>query len=134
VQPIEVELGDLRRGDRIGLRAPPGRADELRNKQLMEVRIPLIELVDRLLEDLQGISNPIREAEGAAQLECDGAAPRRLGEEVKAGTQMVGRSGPVRPPLGKAKLDEHLCTRFRVGLLLERTGQILDRGIGCALG
>ena len=43
---------------------------------------------------------------------------------------MVGRCRAVRPPLPKAELDQHLCPRCRIKLLLERAGEIADRGLG----
>ena len=134
VEGIQVELGDPCLGDRIGLRVPPRRADELRLEQLVEVRLSLlIDLVERLLEDRKGIRDPVREPERAAQLERDRAAPRRVGEELEAGPQVVGCGRAVRPPLRKAELDKHLSPCCRVSLLLERAGEIFDRGIGCAL-
>jgi hypothetical protein len=47
---------------------------------------------------------------------------------------VVDRSRAVRPPLRKAELDQHLRPRGRIKLLLERAGEIPDRGIGRALG
>ena len=135
VERIQVELADRCFGDGIGLRVPPRRADELRHEQLVEVRISLpIDLVKRLLEDGKGIRDPVREPERAAQLERDRAAPRRVGEELETGAQVVGRSRAVRPPLRKAELDQHLCPRGRIDLLVERAGEISDRGLGRALG
>ena len=46
---------------------------------------------------------------------------------------MVDRSRAVRPPLRKTELDKHLRPRSRIELLLERTGEICDRGLGRAL-
>ena len=101
----------------------------------MEVRIALpINLVKRPLEDCKGLRDPVREPERAAQLERDRAAPRRVGEELETGAQVVGRIRPVRPPLRQAELDEHLRPRGRVNLFLERAAEISDRGLGGALG
>ena len=135
VERIQVKLADPCFGDGIGLRVPPRRADQLRQEQLVEVRIFLpIELVERLLEDRKGIPDPVREPERAAQLERDRTAPRPVGEELESGAQVVGRSRAVRPPLRKAELDQHLRPRGRIKLLLERAGEISDRGLGRALG
>ncbi len=135
MERIQVELADRCFGDGIGLRVPPRRADELRHEQLVEVRIALpIHLVERLLEDCKGIRDPVREPERAAEFERDRAAPRRVGEELDTGAQVLGRSRAVRPPLRQAELDEHLRPRSRIGLLVERAGEISDRGLGCALG
>ncbi len=104
-------------------------------KLLVEVRISLpVDLVERLLEDRNGISDPVREVERAAQLERDRTAPRRVGEELETGAQMVGRCRAVRPPLHKAELDEQLRPRSGIDLLVERAGEIPDRGLGRALG
>ena len=135
MERIQVELADRCFGDGIGLRVPPRRADQLRQEQLVEVRIALpIDLVERLLEDCKGIRDPVREPERAAELERDRAAPRPVGEELETGAQVVGRSRAVRPPLRKAELDQHLRPRSRIDLLLERAAEISDRGLGRALG
>jgi hypothetical protein len=135
VQRVQVKLADRCLGDGIGPRVPPGRADQLRQQQLVEVRISLpVDLVKRPLEDGKGIGDPVRGPQRAAQLERDRTAPRPVGEELEAGPQVVDRGRAVRPPLGKAELDQHLSTRRRIKLLLERAGQIPDRGIGRALG
>ncbi len=74
---IQVDLADRCFGDRIGLRVPPRRADQLRQEQLVVVRILLpIDLIERPLEDGKSLRDPAREPEGAAQLERDRAAPR----------------------------------------------------------
>jgi hypothetical protein len=134
VERIQVELDDPCLGDRIGLRVPPRRADQFRQEQLVKVRLSLIELVEGLLEDRKGLRDPVCEPERAAQLECDRAASRRIGEEFEAGSQVIGRGRAVRAPLRKAELDQHLSPPSRIGLLLERAGEISDRGIGRALG
>ena len=96
VERIQVELGDPRLGDRIGLRVPQRRADQLRQEQLVEVRISLpIDLVERLLEDRKGIPDPVREPERAAELERDrrsAATGRRGARDRRAG----GRPQPGR--------------------------------------
>src|SRR4029453_15320252 len=98
VERIQIELADRRLGDGEGLWVRPRRADQLRQEQLVEVRISLpIHLVERLLEDREGIADPVREPERAPKLERDRAAARRLGEELETGAQMVGRSRAVRP-------------------------------------
>ena len=91
-------------------------------------------LVERLLEDGKGIRDPIREPERTAQLERDRTAPRPVGEQRETGAQVVDRGRAVRPPLGKAELDEHLRPRSRITLLVERAREISDRGLGRALG
>jgi hypothetical protein len=135
MERIQVKLADRCLGDREGPRVPPGRADQLRQQQLVEVRISFpIHLAQRPLEDGKRIHDPVREPQRAAQLERDLTAPRRVGEELETVPQVVGRGRAVRPPLRKAELDKHLCPRCRIKLLLERAGEIPDRGIGCALG
>src|SRR6266508_6081007 len=130
VEPIQVELADPCLGDGIGLRVPPRRADQLRQEQLVEVRISLpMGLLERLLEDRQGIRDAVREPERAAELERNLAAPRAVGEERHTLAQVVGRSRAVRPPLRKAELDQHLRPRSRIDLLVERAGEISDRGL-----
>ena len=59
---------------------------------------------------------------------------RPVGEELQTGPQVVGRRRAVRPPLRQAELDEQLRVRGWIGLLVERAGEITDRGLGCALG
>ena len=87
----------------------------------MEVRIALpVDLVERLLEDGNGIPDPIREPERAAELERDRTAPRPVGEQLETGAQVLDRSRAVRPPLRQAELDEHLRPRSRISLLVER--------------
>jgi hypothetical protein len=67
VKRIQIELLDPCFGDGVGLRVRPRRADQLRQEQLVEVRISLsIGLAKRLLEDCKGIPNPVREPERAA--------------------------------------------------------------------
>ena len=67
VERIEVDLADRCLGDGTGLRVPPRRADQLRQKLLVEVRISgPVDFVERLLEDRNGISDPVREVERAA--------------------------------------------------------------------
>ena len=135
MERIQIELVDPCFGDGVGLRVRPRRADQLRQEQLVEVRIALpIDLVKRLLEDRKGISDPVHEPERAAELERDRTAPRRVGEELETGAQVVGRSRAVRPPLREAELDKHLRPRSRINLLVERAGEISDRGLGRALG
>jgi hypothetical protein len=103
VQRIQVKLADRCLGDGVGPRVPPGRADQLRHQQLVEVRISLpVDLAKRPLEDGKGIRDPVREPQRAAQLERDLTAPRPVGEELEAGPQVVDRRRAVRPPLGKA--------------------------------
>ena len=135
MERIQVELADRCLGDGIGLRVPPGRADQLRHEQLVKVRISLpVDLVKRPLDDGKGICDPVGEPQRAAQLEGDLTAPPGVGEELETGPQVVGRCRAVRPPLRKAELDQHLCPRCRIKLLLERAGEIADRGLGRALG
>ena len=127
VERIQLELADRCFGQGIGLRAPPGRADELRQEQLVEVWVALpIDLVERLLEDFEGIGDPVREPERAAELERDRAAPRPVGKELETGAQVVGRGRPVRPPLRTAELDQHLRPCGRIDVLIERAGEIAD--------
>jgi hypothetical protein len=135
VERIQVELTDRCFGDGIGLRVPPRRVDQLRHQPLVEVRITLpIDLVKRPPEDGKGISDPVREPECTAELERDRAAPRRVGEELETGAEVVGRGRAVRPPLRQAELDQHLCARSRIKLLGERAAEVCDRGVGRALG
>ena len=135
MERVQVKLVDPCFGDGTGLRVPPRRADELRQELLVEVRISgPVDLVERLLEDRNGISDPVREVESAAQLERDRTAPRRVGEALETGAQMVDRRRAVRASLRKAELDEQLRPRSRIDLLLERAAQKSDRGFGCALG
>jgi hypothetical protein len=132
---IEIELLDPCFGDGVGLRVRPGGADQLRQEQLVEVRIALpIDLAKGLLEDCKGIPGPVREPKRAAELERDRAAPRPVGEELETGAQVVGRSRAVRPPLRKAELNKHLRPRSRIHVLGERAAQKSDRGLGRALG
>jgi hypothetical protein len=134
VERIEVELADRFFGDGIGLRAPPRRVDQLRQEQLIEVRIALaIDLTERPLEDRKGIRDLVGEPERAAQLERDRAAPRPVGEELESGAQVVDGCRAVRPPLRKAELDKHVRPRGRIHLLVERAGEVSDRGLGRAL-
>ena len=93
-----------------------------------------IDLAKRPLEDRKSIPDPVREPQRTAQLERDLAAPRRVGEELQTGAQVVGRGRAVRPPLRKAELDQHLCPRSRIKLLGERAGEISDRCLGGARG
>ena len=135
MERIQVERADRCFGDGIGLLVPPRRADQLRQEQLVEVGISLpIDLVKRLLEDGEGIGDPVGEPQRTAELERDRAAPCGVGEELEAGAQVVGRGRAVRPPLRKAELDQHLGPHRRIGLLVQRPGQIPDRGLGRALG
>jgi hypothetical protein len=134
MESVQVQPGDPRLGDRIGLRMPPRRADEFRLKQLVEVQVSPIELVQRLLEDGKGIRDPVREPQRAAQLERDRAAPRPVGEQLETGPQVLNRCRPVRPPLRKAELDKYLRPGCRIHLLREHAGQIPDRRLGRALG
>src|SRR5262245_7992844 len=76
VQRVQVKLADRRLGDRVGLSVPPRRADELRLEELVEVWVSLIEFVKRLLDDGQGLGDPVGEPQRAAQLERDLTAPR----------------------------------------------------------
>src|SRR5262249_1190766 len=109
-------------------------ADQLRQKQLVEVRIALsIDLAKRLLEDGNCLPAPVREPERAAELERNRAAPRWVGELFEPGPKVVGGGGAVRPSLGKPEPDEPLPPHRRVHLLLERAGEIFDRGVGCPL-
>ena len=135
MERIQVELADRCFGDRNGLRVEPRGADELRQEQLVQVRISLpIDFVERLLEDSKGIPDPVREPERTTELERNRAAPRRIGEELETGAQVVGRSRAVRTPLGKAELDKNLGPRSRIGLLVECAAEISDCGLGRALG
>jgi hypothetical protein len=86
------------------------------------------------LADTKGIPDPVGEPQRAAELERNHAAPRRVGEELEAGAQVVGRSRAVRPTLRKAELDQHLGPRRRIGLLVERAAEISDRRLSRAPG
>jgi hypothetical protein len=134
VEGIEVEVGDRFFRDVRGLWVRPRRADQLRQKQLVEVRIALsIDLAKRLLEDGNCVPASVREPERAAELERNRAAPRWLGELFEPGAKVVGGGGAVRSSLGKTELYEDFCPRGRVHLLLERASEIFDRGVGCPL-
>src|SRR5262249_8614230 len=114
----------------IGLRVPPRRANELREEQLVKLRIPLpVDLIKRLLEDCKGIPDPVGEPERPAQLKRDRPTPRRVGEALETGAQVAGRCWAVRPPLRKAQLDKYLGPHGRIDLLIERAGEISDRGL-----
>src|SRR5262249_47475121 len=100
VQRLQVKLADRCLGDGIGLRVPPRRANELREEQLVKLRIPLpVDLIKRLLEDCKGIPDPVGEPERPAQLKRDRPTPRRVGEALETGAQVAGRCWAVRPPL-----------------------------------
>src|SRR5262245_66303275 len=103
----------------MGLRVRPRRADELRHEELMEVRLSLIEFVERLLEDCKGVRGPVCEPECAAELERHRATSGRVGEQLEAGPQVIGCSRAVRPPLRKTELDKHLRAGTRISLLLQ---------------
>jgi hypothetical protein len=61
-----------------------------------------VDLTERPLEDRNGIRDPVREPQRAAQLERGLTAPRRVGEELETGPQVVDGGRTVRPPLRKA--------------------------------
>ena len=121
MERIQVELADRCLGDGIGLRVPPGRADQLRHQQLVKVRISL-RSTSSSARSMTARASAIRSVNhsSAAQLERDLTAPPGVGEELETGAQVVGRCRAVRPPLPKAELDQHLCPRCRIKLLLER--------------
>jgi hypothetical protein len=86
VERAQVELADVCLSDGIGLRVPPCRGHDLRQEQLVDVRIaPPIDIVKRSLEDGKGSRDPVGGPERATQLEGDLAAPSRVGEELQTG-------------------------------------------------
>src|SRR5262245_15181182 len=92
VERVQVDLADPCFRDGAGLRVPPGRGDELREKLFIDVWITVSrDLVERAFEHCKGIRDVVRVPERAAQLEGDRAAPRTVGQEVESGAQMVGR-------------------------------------------
>ena len=58
----------------------------------------------------------------------------RSAQKLETGPQVVDRCRAVRPPLRQAELDEHVRPHCRINLLVERAGEISDRGFGGALG
>jgi hypothetical protein len=135
VERVHVELADRCLGDGIGPRVPPRRVDQLGQEQLVQVRVSFpVDLVQRPLEHGKGLCDPVGEPQGAAQLERYLAAPRRVGEQLETGVQVVDRGRAICAPLRRAELDQHLRPGSRIHLLLQRAGQIPDCGIGRTLG
>src|SRR4029453_2643160 len=102
-----------------------GRGDELRQEQLVKVRIAdPINFAKRRLEGGKGISDLGCQPERAAKRQGDPAAPRPDREEVERSPQVLRRGGTVPAPLGQAELDEQLGAHSRLDLLFERAREV----------
>ena len=114
MERIQVELADRCFGDRIGLRVPPRRADQLPHEQLVEVRIALpVRSRKRLLEDCKGIRDPVvnqsarpaRARPRSAATGRRGARDRRAGGRPQPGRSSAAPQGRARPAPPPARPD-----------------------------
>ena len=66
---------------------------------------------ERALEHAHALRDAVDVEEDAAELERDLGAAARVGLELEAGGEVIGRRRAVDQPLGEAELDEHLGAR-----------------------
>ena len=134
VERVKVKLADRCLGDGIGLRMPPRRAEQPGQQPLVCPHLGSGRPRRGLARRPERASS-IRSVNQSARPSSSATSPRRAGSarSFQACPQVVGCGRAVRPPLRSAELDKHLSPCCRVSLLAERAGEILDRGIGCAL-